>query len=191
MILHAMDATNAISHATHATNVISHAILHHIVTAPVLYVYNLSSKRVFALCIQRHHPVDSVAMAPRSGRGNGDHGVDAATLGREAVKGVSRKSMCQYDVTNAISHLSHATDATNAISHSTHAINAISHTTNAINNLHVKFISYDCLGFFPAGLKIRPDVFLHDINLGTDFSSALFFSFSFVFKNEIRSSTHL
>jgi len=88
-----MDAMNAISHATHATNVISHAILHHIVTAPVLYVYNLSSKRVFAQCNQRHHPVDSVAMAPRSGRGNGDHGVDAATLGREAVKGVSRKGM--------------------------------------------------------------------------------------------------
>ena len=46
------------------------------------------------------------------GQVNGDDGVDAATLGREAVKCVLRKII---DATHEISHLSHVRDATNAI----------------------------------------------------------------------------
>ncbi len=71
--------------------------------------------------------------------------------------------------TDAISHLSHATHATNAISH---AINAISHATNAISHarMRYKLVRYNCLtvlkqsvGFFSVGLKVRPELFIHDI----------------------------
>jgi len=94
-ISHAIDATNAISPATHATNAISHVISHCITieTPHQFYLYNLSSKRVFALCIKQHRQADPVAMVPWPGCGSGDNGVNAMTLEKEAAKGVLRKGM--------------------------------------------------------------------------------------------------
>ena len=87
---------------------------------------------------------------------------------------------------HAISHLSHATHATNAISHATKRYGMCTYDMKLLDM--TVLLSENSMGIYPAGLKVNPDVFLHDI-CELIFCQPVFFRFRT--KNEKQDSLRL